>query len=80
MGASEDLEDFEHQLMLTSFSLSCHSMRLIGKAGLLDDQAKLVIRRHLEMLQEKIDAMPDSDQRDFFHQYLDSLTAVLPPP
>ena len=72
------IEDFENQLLLSSFGLASHSLRLLGKAGMLDDPALFVIRNHLQMLQEKIDAMPDEAHRDFFHD-LDALTAVLPP-
>jgi hypothetical protein len=72
------IEDFEHTLLLVGFSLGAHALRSLGMAGLIDEPTRAVIRGHLEMLQEKIEAMPEDD-RDFFEGYLDVLTAVLPP-
>jgi hypothetical protein len=73
-------EDFDHQLLLASFSLSAHSLRLLANAGLLDDQARQVIRNYLHALQAKLAAIQDDPQLQAVYQgYLDTLVGVLPP-
>lgn len=73
----DPIEDFEHQLMLSGFLLASHALRLLDKAGLLDDQAGEVVRQHLRLLSEKLEAAPDSAELSAF---LDVLVRVLPPP
>lgn len=73
------MSDFEHQLSLSSFSLASHSLRLLGQAGLIDDDARRIIRSHLQLLEEKLDAIPDPEFRNLLLHYLDTLTRVLPP-
>jgi hypothetical protein len=72
------IEDWENQLLLSTFSLTCHSLRLLKKAGHLDDQAEGVIRIHLQLLEAMIARLHPDDQ-DSVHSYLDTLIGVLPP-
>jgi hypothetical protein len=74
----EPMDDFEQQLLLSSFSMASHSLRLLAKAGLLDDDGRTIIRAHLQLLQEKVESLPP-DLAELVQLHLDTLTAVLPP-
>ena len=78
LASMDPMDEFEHQLVLSSFCLASHSLRLLSNAGLLDEDARAIIRKNLVMLQEKVDAIPDGLCLGV-QVHLDTLTAVLPP-
>lgn len=75
----DPLDDFEHQVTLSGFALAGHALRVLDKAGLLDEEARASIRGHLELLSEKMEAVDDADQ-PIVARYLDILVHLLPPP
>lgn len=70
------IEDYENQLLLSTFSLASHALRLLDKNGLLDDQARTVIRSQLMLLSDKAAAVPGGD---WVFEHLDVLVQILPP-